>query len=588
MGLFHCFGCGQGGDVISFLMKIEGRPFVEVATDLAGRFGVQLPIREQSSQEREAEQKAHRERENLLSVNAQAMEFYHGLLLRDPGARHAREYLQKRGITDATLRQFKLGYAPNAWDVLSTFFARNGADLPTVFKAGLVQERERSGGYYDRFRNRLLFPILGQNSEVLGFGGRQLADGDGAKYLNSPESPLFHKGRCLFGLNVASAAARRASSVLVVEGYFDQIALFQAGVENVVATLGTALTEEHVQLLRRNVREVLVMFDGDEAGIRASQKSAEVLLRAGLVVRVVELPKGDDPDSFVLREGRDAFEAKQKAARPIIEFVIDSSAERTDGTPGGKARCVDALKPLFAHVESPVERALYVARIADRLRVPESAVEAALGIARAPQPERPEHGGRPGGKSFGGGRFERGPGRDGRGSHATFATQFAVRESRAADARTVLASPAVQLVSLVLAHPSLAARAAAEPADFEDARLHELCARAAGAYERDGRIDAATVLASLDDEALHAQLFEQTLAVQEAEAGVEESAALAHAEKALHDVCWSLRERRLREEAALLQRRLAQAAASGDQALVLQLSQERMTLERKIRGRTPA
>jgi len=369
LGLFHCFGCGQGGDVISFLMKIEGRPFVEVATDLAQRFGVSLPEREQSAEERDAEVQKKKSREAMLAHNARAMEFYHQLLLRDAGARHVREYLAERRVTPEAIARYKLGYAPDAWEVLATQFARNKADMQTVMRAGLVGQREGSGGFFDRFRNRLLFPILGATGEVLGFGGRQLAKDDGPKYLNSPETPLFHKGKCLFGLNLAMPVARQQQSVLVVEGYFDQLALYEAGVQNVVATLGTALTDDHVLLLKRHVREVVVLFDGDEAGVRAAQKSADVLLRAGLSVRVIELPKGDDPDTFVLREGEGAFQAKVKNARPIIEFVIDSSAARCENTPAAKARCVEGMKSLFAHVTSPVVQQRYLSRISYKLRL---------------------------------------------------------------------------------------------------------------------------------------------------------------------------------------------------------------------------
>jgi DNA primase len=582
MGIFHCFGCGTGGDVISFLMKIEGRPFVEVVRDLAARFGVSLPERAGTPAEREAEAAVSREREALLRANAQAMAFYHGLLLRDSGARAARDYLSSRGISDETLRRYKLGYAPDAWDVLSSFFARGGTDMGLATRAGLVAPRERATGHYDRFRNRLLFPILGVNGEVLGFGGRQLADGDGAKYLNSPETPLFHKGKCLFGLHGAAPAIRQGGSAIVVEGYFDQVALVQAGVENVVATLGTALTEDHVRILKRLSRAVYVLFDGDEAGVRAAQKSADALLREGLTVRVVELPRGDDPDSFVLREGVEAFRARVAQAKPILDFVIDSSAARVDGTIAGKARCVEALRPLFVYLQSPVERALYVTRIADRLRIPEPAVEEALGVRRAsPLPASPApHSSGPRARFHEGRGGPRGSGHPGR-APATSEPPPSVRA-----ARDALPPPIVQLVALVLAHPSLAAEAAADDAVLDDAPDARAVVRAAAsAHEQTGRVDVAALLDTVADETLRRQILARTLSVsEEEEPGATAQDIEARNRRALCELLRALRERHLRDDAARLQRALAEAVAAGDTGLVARLSHERMDLERKIRG----
>jgi DNA primase len=535
MGIFHCFGCGVGGDVFSFVMKLEGRPFGDVLTELAGRFGVELPRRELSAQEREAAQRARDERTELLRLNELAAGFYHDLLLNDPSARHAREYLAGRGISGESVRRFRLGYAPPAWDVTVGFFRRNRIDLQLVSKLGLVQERER-GGHFDRFRNRILFPIVGAASEVLGFGGRQLDPADGAKYLNSPESPVFHKGRCLYGLNIA-ARARGAGALLVVEGYFDLIALVQSGIENVVATLGTALTEDHVALLRRYTREVLVLFDGDEAGIRAARKSAGLLLAGGLPARVVELPSGDDPDSFVLRDGAEAFRQRVTAAKPILVFAIEAAAARTDGTPAAKAQCVEELEPLLRSVTNPVEWALYLSKLSDRLGVPERALEAAL------------RGGQP----------------------AAIATREVVRAS--GDARSVIEVPEVRLAGIVLSHPALAAEVAAEidgPAE-----VASVIARVATSYERDGRVDAATVLADVPDEGLRSRIVQRAF---------EEAASQEVAERAVHDILRALRERRLRAEAARLQRRLSEAAARGDEALVSALATERLELEKKIRG----
>jgi DNA primase len=534
MGIFHCFGCGEGGDVISFVMKFEDRPFVDVVKDLAQRFGIPLPVRPVSRGEAAAAERAKDERAQMLKANELAADLYHGLLLNDPSARQAREYLASRRVNSDAIRRFKVGYAPAAWDVTVHFLRRSKVDLGIAAKVGLVQERDR-GGYYDRFRDRVIFPIFGAAGEVLGFGGRQLCADDGAKYLNSPESPVFHKGRCLYGLHVAARAARPAGALLVVEGYFDLIALVQSGVENVVATLGTALTSDHIALLRRYVREVLLLFDADEAGVRAAQKSAELLLRGGLSARVVELPRGDDPDSFVLREGAQAFHARVEAAKPIVEFVLEAAAERAEPSPAGKARCVEALKGLLGAVENPVERALYVARIADRLRIPERAVEAAL--------------------------------RD------TGPAAIAASAAPVPDVQTLLGSPEVRLVGLALSHPELAAPAAAE-SDLFEPPLANLLLRIAAAHERTERVDVARLLEGTEP------ALRDRLVLRAFEA--EESPEVAS--RALRDILRSLRERKLRAEAATLQKRLAEAAAQGDQSLVRRLAGERLELERKIRG----
>jgi DNA primase len=541
MGIFHCFGCGVGGDVFTFVMKLEGRPFVDVATDLAERVGVQIPRRELTAREIQAAQAAKDERAEMLRLNEMAASFYHGLLLQDPAARHAREYLAERRISDDMVRRFRLGFAPPAWDVMVGFFRRNKVDLPLVCKLGLVQEKER-GGHYDRFRNRLLFPILGPAGEVLGFGGRQLAEADGAKYLNSPESPVFHKGRCLYGLHLAARAVRGTGALLVVEGYFDLITLVQSGIENVVATLGTALTEDHLSLLRRYAREVLVLFDGDEAGVRAAQKSAELLLGGGLAARVVELPAGDDPDTFVLREGPEAFRGRVAAAKPIVEFAIEAASARAERSPAGKARCVESLRPIFASVSNPVERSLYVAKLSDRLAVPERALEEGL----------------------------RG------GSSAAIASREAART--ATDARTVLGTPELRLAGIVLAHPALAAEAAAALDDTGETAISALIRRVATVYETEGRVDSAAVLAEVADAQLRSRVVARAFEETEGPEGLNIAA------RALRDILRSLRERKLRAEAALLQRRLSEAAAQGNQTLVHELAAQRMELEKKIRG----
>jgi DNA primase len=556
LGIFKCFGCGEAGDVISFVMKFEDRPFVEVVRGLAERYGVALPVVEGSPRDAALAREAKDERERLYHLNELATRFYHELLLKDPAAREARDYLARRGVSDESVRRFRLGFAPAAWDVTVGFFRSKKLDLDLGVTLGLVQEKER-GGYYDRFRNRILFPIIGVRGEILGFGGRQLAEGDGPKYLNSPASPIFHKGRTLYGLNIASKAVRVSGTLLVVEGYLDLIALCQAGVENVVATLGTALTEDHVALLRRHAREVLVLFDGDEAGVHAAQKSAELLLRGGLSARVVELPPGDDPDTFVQREGREAFDRSVATAKPILEFVLESLAVRSSGTPAGKAGCVEALRPLLDAVTHPVERALYVAKVSDRLGVPEEAIRELL--RRPPREATPLR---------------------------------ALARNAMGPARATTPAPEIRLGALLLTHPELAAAAIREPEVFTREEILRLARRIAALYERDARIDAPSVLAEIEDRELCAELVETAFTeAQLEEAGPaqpDEAQAPPRTartgERKLSDLLRFLRERALRAQADALQARLSAAAAQGDRALVETLATARMEIEKRIRG----
>ncbi len=340
-GFFKCFGCGVAGDVISFVQRREGIPFGEAVRMLAARAGVQLePETPQAARMRS-------ERETIFEANRLAAAFFARALGSATGAK-TRGYLERRGLSSETVQRFGLGYAPPSWDALVKELERNAIDLRIAAKAGLVKPKE-SGGFYDFYRDRLMIPTYATTGEVIAFGGRALGDAE-PKYLNTATTPVYTKGRHLFALNVARRAAQRDGAFIVVEGYLDCIALQQAGFENAVASLGTSFTQEQASELRKYAENVFLCFDGDAAGSAAATKAVEiaskVLEHAGSSVRVVLLPPGADPDSFVREHGGQGFRALLEGAKPAIEFRLDPEIERLrDGfsSPAAIARKAEEL-----------------------------------------------------------------------------------------------------------------------------------------------------------------------------------------------------------------------------------------------------
>src|SRR5439155_1319536 len=297
--VFHCFGCGEGGNVFSFLMKIDGATFPAAVRTLGDKYGIEVdqPVTSPAARQRTEA------RERLFALNREAAEFFHRTLA-DSAGQTAMTYLEKRGMAFSTIERFSLGYAPAGWDLTLNALTKAGAKIEDLASAGLIVAREQASrkgqdaaGYYDRFRARVMFPIRDLQKRVIGFGGRILDDGQ-PKYLNSPETPLFSKSRTLYGLDVAREGIIQSEQIVIVEGYFDAIALHQAGLSNVVATLGTALTSEHIELIRRFTHHVVLVFDPDAAGVRAALRTMDLFLGSGLTVQVVSLPAGEDPDTF--------------------------------------------------------------------------------------------------------------------------------------------------------------------------------------------------------------------------------------------------------------------------------------------------
>ena len=370
--VFHCFGCGEGGDVFKFVMLHERVSFPEAAESLARRFGVAVPER----QGRFEPGPDRKEREETLALMEAAAEHFARNLWTAPGTR-AREYLLGRGFKKETLERIRAGAARDAWDDL--LGALRGRFSPkALLAAGLVLERQGKDGHYDRFRNRATFPILNESGKVVAFGARSL-DGSEPKYLNSPETAVYQKSRTLYGLSWAGEATRHAGRIVLMEGYLDVARALEAGVEEVVATCGTALTAGHGRLLHRFTERVVLNFDQDEAGQKAARKSFEVLLDEGLRVQVVELPPGHDPDTYLKAEGAEAYRTRLDEAPEAMEWLIRRAAEETKPqTPAGKAAFLNALLPTLVRIESAVERAAWIPRIVERGGLDEAATRQEL------------------------------------------------------------------------------------------------------------------------------------------------------------------------------------------------------------------
>lgn len=378
-GIFHCFGCGIGGNVFSFLMRINNQSFPEAVKTLAQRYGILLPSKELTAAERAQKNL----REKLLEINELAAKFYHQILTSEKEGEEGRRYLAKRGISLEIIHSYMLGFAPPAWDALARFLREKDIPLNLAQTLGLIipraEEEKGELSYYDRFRSRIIFPIFAVGGQVSGFGGRIIGefssreDQNIPKYINSPESPVYRKGLLLYGLNVALKAIREQGRVLIVEGYMDLLALSQEGFKNVVASLGTALTSAQVNLLSRFTKEALLIFDADEGGQKATQRSLELFLQEGIAAKVASLPSGYDPDSFIRQEKRKGFEQIIDKALPLMDYLLNEYRRRYDLTTiEGKVRVLRELRPFWQRLPDPLEQNLYIERIANKLGLKES------------------------------------------------------------------------------------------------------------------------------------------------------------------------------------------------------------------------
>jgi DNA primase len=380
---YHCFGCGAHGTVVGFLMEYGGMGFVEAVKDLAQGVGMKVPDEQRSDNERRRAEQG----ETLHEILLRAAQHYRNQLKDAP---QAIAYLKKRGLSGDIAKRFGIGYAPDEWQNLAAAFT--DYDGPMLASAGLVKQKE-DGKRYDVFRGRIMFPIVDVRGNVIGFGGRVIGDGE-PKYLNSPETPVFEKGRELYGLYQGRRAIRDAGRAVVVEGYMDVVALAQSGVEYAVATLGTATTPLHVQKLLRQTDEIVFCFDGDNAGRRAAWRALEnslALLADGKQLKFLFLPEGEDPDTYVRQHGKSAFETLlEKGAVPLSRFLINELTGRVDmSTAEGRAKCVHEAKPLLKQMQPNALRMQLVRELAEKCRLSHEEISqlCELGSAGAGRPQ---------------------------------------------------------------------------------------------------------------------------------------------------------------------------------------------------------
>jgi len=379
--MFHCFGCKKGGDLFAFWMAYHQVSFPQALKDLAEKYHVSLP---------EKDPGPPGIKDSILRVNEAAADFFHHILTKSGKGKAGRHYLEQRSIPGEIISEFKLGYAPDEWDGLARALREKKISPETALQAGLLIPR-KTDGHYDRFRNRVMFPIFDMRSRIVGFGGRVLDDSL-PKYLNTPETPVFQKGELLYGLHVAYSRIRESGRVVIVEGYTDVLALIKHGFRGAVATLGTALTRDHIRKLKGYAREAVVVFDPDAAGTAAAMKSLPLFLDEGMPARVLSLPEGDDPDTFVNHRGLEAFQALLERSVPMFDFFIER--KMTDGEKDieRQVKVLEDIFPVLAELKNHVQRALYVKRLAEKLQVTEKALAAEFQkwAAKGPRvPDRP-------------------------------------------------------------------------------------------------------------------------------------------------------------------------------------------------------
>jgi len=529
--VFHCFGCGEGGDVFKFLMLRERVSFPEAIEMLARRFGVPVPEgRVEPGPDR-------KEREEMLALMEAAAQHFTRTLWAAPGA-SAREYLLGRGFRKETLERIRAGAARDAWDDL--LGALRGKFAPGLLqKAGLVLERQGKEGHYDRFRNRAVFPITNESGKVVGFGARALDDSE-PKYLNSPETPVYSKSRVLYGLSWARDAIVREKRAVLMEGYLDVARAIEAGVAEAVATCGTALTGQHARLLQRFAETAVLNFDQDEAGQKAARKSLEVLLEEGIRVRIVELPEGHDPDTYLKAEGAEAYRKRLDEAPEAVEWLMRRAESASDlGSPSGKAAFLSAVMPALVRTANAVERQAWLARVVERGSIDTGAAREEL--RRALQ-------GRTGGPSA--------------------VAEAAAR--RPALPKTVVLLPAERWLLALVAQGAAGVEIALDEltdSDLEGLRSAALLRVAQAVARRDERVTLPAVVAELDEDA-------GRLMAEIAVEGVPAEGISAE------DCVRELRRQPLKARMAEIQKRLAGASEDAQEALLA----EKTRLVRQMAG----
>ncbi len=386
--IFYCFGCGEGGNVVTFIMKTHEMTYPEAIRHLAARLGIVIPVRKVTT----SEKRRASEREKLNRINAMAAEQF-SRNFASPQGKVARDYMAKRGMDETIIKEFRVGYSFDEWRKLKDYYDKNGVPPVLVEKAGLIIGKD-NGQYYDRFRGRLIFPIVDLGGNVVAFGGRILGDGE-PKYLNSPESPVYSKGKTLYGLYQTKEDIRRKDCAIIVEGYFDLLSLWGSGIRNVIATLGTALTKNQIELVRRFTRNIVILFDPDEGGRSAVERSLQLFLEEKIHAKVVVLPDNNDPADFVMKYGREALEDNIANASSMVDYYIECII----GGTGTLEENIDSLGgsiSFIANIADPIERNLFIKRVSEKLGADQALLKTEVArtlarsgrIAKEKKPER--------------------------------------------------------------------------------------------------------------------------------------------------------------------------------------------------------
>lgn len=532
--IFYCFGCGEGGNAITLLMKIANKSFPEAIKHLAEKTGVVLPVKTFGREGREKES-LHDE---IVGMNLRAAQQFSRNLSSTAG-KIARDYLQKRALSDETIKQFRLGYAPDTWRSVADHLEGAGLSLKLAEQAGLVIAG-KEGNYYDRFRGRLIFPIENVFGEIVAFGGRILDAGE-PKYLNSPESPVYVKGRNLYGLNKAREAIRTRGFCLIVEGYFDVISLWNAGIHNVVATLGTALTKDHLELLRRYTQDVVALFDPDVAGRKALDRSLELFLGANMHARALVLPEGYDPDDYVKTFGREKLDELIIAAPAISDYYIDNVLG--DGKTFEENRdLVKTAMDFVGKIGDEIEKNLFIKRISEKLGIDQSLLKRE--VHRKENHVKPK--------------------------------TIPVSQGAKLDVNPL----EVNLIRLLLEYPQKAEQIENEKIldFFLEPALKDLGEKIVQAYKLLGYIDINVILSTDEDKKLRENLYKLSIEAPPTDEN--------RVERNFNDNIRRIKEKWYKEQHRQLKMRLAQAQQIGNDGLLQQLMVEKQNLmkaERELR-----
>ena len=533
--IFHCFGCGTGGDVFTFLMKAGNFSFPQAVEELAKRYGVNLPRRELSP----IEKKAVAKRDVLFQINQAASEYFHDLLTRRREGEEGRKYLSQRGMKEGIIKEHRLGYSLDRWDGLVQHLRESKVTLELAWELGLILPKKKEG-WYDAFRGRVLFPIFDLHDRVVGFGGRVVGDGQ-PKYINSPESTIYHKGEILYGLHVAKRYIPEKDCVIIAEGYFDLLTLHQYGLKHSVAALGTALTSQHVRTLKRYTKNLITVFDADPAGVQATLRSLPLFLEEEVAGKMILLPKGEDPDSFLRKGNSIDFERRVAGAVPLMDFFFEWLMKAHDvKSIDGKVKAAEEGMGLIGKIPNRIRRDLYVKALGERLDIQESVLYEMLKSSSKNRPRGEED----------------------------LKRRFV--EERFPKSEEIV-------VRLMVHHPELIPTVSGEGVlrEFENPILQKMAEKLEGLYQKKGRLDLTEALGCLE-ESLKGRLCE--FAFQESGLGGEDR------ERILRDCIQKIRGERLKKEKGELQKRIREADIQPEDKGLNPLLKQKLELARK-RGR---